>query len=50
MKQELVESGHATHFPLGLAISTTKHLQALLPKDATERGVISVYYVDIRQR
>ena len=25
VKQELFESGHATHFPLGLSISTTKH-------------------------
>ena len=27
-KQELFESGHATHFPLGLSISTTKHLRS----------------------
>ena len=28
VKQELFESGHATHFPLGLSISTTKHLHS----------------------
>ena len=28
VKQELFESGHATHFPLGLSISTTKHLRS----------------------